>query len=106
MTRYYDSWAEPAAMAKLRKFSVQQLKAELRTGQYAWPGGYPKYFVTDDGQAMSFDSVKKNYRLVLDSVKHGNNDGWRVVDVDINWEDDHLICCHSGEIIESAYGSP
>lgn len=84
--------------------TTTELKNAIRTGKYAWPGGYPKYFVTNDGEAMSFDSVKENYRLVLDSVKHGNSDGWCVVDVDINWEDDYLTCCHSGEIIESAYG--
>jgi hypothetical protein len=84
--------------------TTTELKNEIRSGEYAWPGGYPKYFVTDDGEAMSFDSVKENYRLVLDSVKHKNNDGWRVVGVDINWEDDSLICCHSGDKIESAYG--
>lgn len=84
--------------------TTTELKNEIRAGEYAWPGGYPKYFVTEDGQAMSFDSVKENYRLVLDSVKHGNNDGWRVVGVDINWEDEHLYCCDSGRKIESAYG--
>jgi hypothetical protein len=84
--------------------TTAELKNEIRSGKYAWPGGYPKYFVTDDGEAMSFDSVKENYRLVLDSVKHKNNDGWRVIGVDINWEDDSLICCHSGNKIESAYG--
>ena len=84
--------------------TTAELKNEIRSGEYAWPGGYPKYFVTDDGEAMSFNSVKENYRLVLDSVKHKNNDGWRVIGVDINWEDDSLICCHSGNKIESAYG--
>lgn len=84
--------------------TTTELKNEIRSGEYAWPGGYPKYFVTDDGEAMSFNSVKENYRLVLDSVKHKNNDGWRVIGVDINWEDDSLICCHSGNKIESAYG--
>lgn len=85
--------------------TTTELKTTIRDGKYAWPGGYPKYFIMDDGEAMSFDSVKENYRLVLDSVKHKHNDGWRVVGVDINWEYDNLYCCHSGERIESAYGA-
>ena len=85
------------------EMTVQQLKETIRSGAYAWPGGYPKYFVTDDGGALSFDSVRENFRLVLDSVKHKRNDGWRAVACDINWEDENLYCCDSGKKIEPAY---
>ena len=84
--------------------TTQELKNYVRSGRYAWPGGYPKYFVMNDGEAMSFDAVQENFRLVLDSVKHKRNDGWRAVACDINWEDANLYCCDSGEKIESAYG--
>lgn len=80
------------------------LKNAIRQGPYAWPGGYPIYFITDDGEAISYDTVKSEYRLILKSVKDRTNDGWRVVAVDINWEDDDLYCCHSNEKIQPAYG--
>ena len=84
--------------------NTKSLKEALRNGPYAWPGGYPCYFIADDGEALSFDAVRENYRLVLSSVKHKQNDGWRVIGVDINWEDHDLICSHSGKKIEAAYG--
>lgn len=79
------------------------LKRSLRQGPYTWPGAYPCYFVTADGGALSFDSVRENFRSVLHSVKHNQNDGWQVVAVEVNYEDPELYCDHSGKRIESAY---
>lgn len=79
------------------------LKVALRAGKYAWPGGYPCYFVTDDGCALSFEAVRENFRAVLASVKHHQSDGWRVLCVDVNYEDPELFCEHTGNRIESAY---
>ena len=84
--------------------TTQELKNYVRSGRYSWPGGYPKYFVMNDGEAMSFDAVQENFRLVLDSVKHKRTDGWQAVACEVNWEDADLYCCDSGEKIESAYG--
>lgn len=82
---------------------TKTLKALLRAGQYAWPGGYQLYFVTSDGAALSFEAVLQEFRQVLNSIKHGLSDGWRVVGVDINWEDQELYCEHTGKRIPSAY---
>jgi len=86
--------------------TVTDLKATLRNGSYAWPGGYPMYFITSDGGALSFDSVREELRNVVDSIKTKCNDGWRVVACDINWEDGNLVDDHSNERIESAYAEP
>jgi hypothetical protein len=83
--------------------STQALKNCLRNGPYAWPGGYPMYFVADDGEALSFAAVKEHYRLVLASTKYRLKDGWGVIAVAINWEDQDLMCSHTGELIPSAY---
>jgi hypothetical protein len=80
-----------------------QLRATLRAGEFAWPGGYPLYFITSDGEALSFDSVRENLRSVLDSIRTKCDDGWRVVACEVNWEDGELTCSHSGQRIESAY---
>ena len=80
-----------------------QLKTVLRSGAYSWPGCYPLYFITSDGAALSFDSVRANFRSVLWSIKKQVNDGWRVTGCDINYEDGELTCDHSGKRIESAY---
>jgi len=85
--------------------TTAELKNALRNGKYAWPGGYPLYFVASDGEALSFDAVKENYREVLYAMKHfGDFSGWNIVGYDINWEDDNLTCAHTGDKIESAYG--
>ena len=83
--------------------TVSKLKATLRNGPYAWPGGYPMFFVTSDGACLSFDSVKDNLESIMRSVRDGCSDGWNVVACDVNWETD-MLCEHSGESIESAYG--
>lgn len=84
--------------------TTAELRATLRAGAYAWPGGYPLYFVTSDGAALSFDSVRQELRAVLSSIASGANDGWRVVACQINYDDSHLICDHSGDRIACAYG--
>ena len=84
---------------------TKTLKQALRNGPYAWPGGYPMYFITSDGAALSFEAVCENYRSCLWSMRHGVSDGWRIVGVGINWEDVSLTCDRTGKPIESAYGS-
>lgn len=84
--------------------TVANLKAALRNGEYAWPGGYQMYFITNDGGALSFDAVREQLRNVIDSIQERSNDGWRVVACDINYEDQDLVCDHTGERIPSAYG--
>jgi hypothetical protein len=83
--------------------TTNDLKNAIRSGPYAWPGGYPLYFITSDGAALSFDAVKENYRIILQSVKHKMRDGWQVVAFEINWEEPDLFCEHSGKRIDSAY---
>ena len=85
--------------------TTTELKNCIRDGKYAWPGGYPIYFIASDGEALSFDAVKENYRHVLYAMKYlGHFSGWNVVAWAINWDDEDLTCAHSGDKIESAYG--
>ena len=77
---------------------------QLKDGAYAWPGGYPKFFITADGAALSFDAAKEEKAQIVDSLLHGQRQsGWYADAVDINWEDPSLYCDHTGERIESAY---
>lgn len=83
--------------------TVADLKATLRDGPYAWPGGYPMYFITSDGGALSFATVRAEFRNIADSIRRNIRDGWFVVACDINYEDGDLIDDHTGEKIEVAY---
>ena len=87
----------------MNKYTTKDLKTQLRSGACAWPGGYPLFFIADDGESLSFEAVRDNLRSVIHSMRHGVNDGWRVVGCDVNWEDPSLFCAHTGKRIESAY---
>ena len=76
---------------------------DLRDGEYAWPGGYPRYFITSDGEAMSYDAAEEHEDMICAAIDERDNGGWRVVACDVNWEDGALYCCHTGKRIASAY---
>ena len=82
--------------------SAAELKGALRYGPYAWPGGYPRYFVMGDGESMSFESVRTDFCRVLEGMRNNESD-WTPVAVKINYENSELYCCHSNKRIESAY---
>ena len=86
--------------------TVAEFKATLRAGPSAWPGGYPLYFIVSDGAALSFQTARAEFRLIAESIHDERSEGWRVVACEINYEDSNLVCAHSGELIESAYGEP
>jgi len=84
--------------------TFEDVEEALKNGPYAWPGGYPCFFVTNDGAALSFKTVEENIDDVREAMEDPNDSsGWRVEAVDVNWEDPNLIDDHSGERIESAY---
>ena len=83
-------------------YSISDFRRDIRE-PYAWPGGYPRYFVTDDGAALSFKAAKQERRNILEAIRDQDHSGWRVTGCDINWEDPSLYCDHTGERIESAY---
>lgn len=66
---------------------------------FAWPGGYPLYYITKDNGVLSPEAVEENQRLTNDP----DDPQWFVVEVRINEEDTNLICDHTGERIPSAY---
>mgnify|MGYP003350628761 CR=1 FL=1 len=84
--------------------TTADLKTALRNGKYAWPGGYPLYFICADGEPLSFEAVIQEYRQVLRDVRDNVTAyGWRVIACEVNWEDAALYCAHSGRRIEAAY---
>ena len=71
--------------------SIRHLGQHLRDGRWAWPGGYEKFFIADDGAPLCFPCINEEIKCVLDSIKNEINDGWKVVGID---------CCanHDGDI--------
>lgn len=86
---------------------ISELKANYHKGQanaYAWPGGYPLFYVTSDGAALCPACMTKERAQIFRSTHEHARDGWAVEGVDVNYEDDSLFCDHCGKQIESAYG--
>jgi hypothetical protein len=84
--------------------SNRELLATLRAGRFTDWGSYPLFFITADGAALSFDSVKENLREIIGAMRSNNRSGgWYIIACEVNYEDADLYCAHSGERIESAY---
>lgn len=80
--------------------TVADLKACLRAGEFAWPGGYRCYFLTSDGAALSFATVRAEWRIICDSTRRRMSDGWQIVALTCTSEDEELVIDdHSGEVI-------
>lgn len=83
--------------------TLRAVKQAIRQ-PYAWPGGYPLYVVMADGEALSCDAARQEWRQIVFATLRGARDGWRALGAGINWEDTALYCAHTGERIPSAYG--
>ena len=87
--------------------TVSDFRKAIRAGAYAWPGGYPLFFITADGGALSFEAAKAEARQVIGAIGHRQwQSGWRIIAAEVNWEDRNLTCDHTGEHIEAAYDAP
>ena len=66
------------AIAPGLRGDINRVKDAIRQG-YAWPGGYEIIAITSDGGLLCNDCMRSEYPLVLDSMRTGSNDGWRIV---------------------------
>jgi hypothetical protein len=85
--------------------TASQFKATIRAGAYAWPGGYPLYFITKDGAALCFACARKEARQVFWDFLNDCSTGWHITGCAINYEEPDLTCDHCSKAIESAYGN-
>ncbi len=65
-TRDPNCWDKPIRKGYRYTFreidSVAKLKAILRNGPYAWPGGYPMAIQLSDGELISFATAEIEFR--------------------------------------------
>lgn len=85
--------------------NLGDIKAALRAGPYAWPGNYQLFFLTVDGDALAFETVTANFREVAQAWLDEDRTIWRIVGLEINYEDGDLYCAHSGKKIPASYVS-
>lgn len=84
--------------------TVSDFDKALENGPYAWPGGYPLYFLMSDGEALDFEAAESEAELIRNAIRENDNSEWRVIACCINWDDEELYCAHSCRKIASAYG--
>lgn len=87
-----------------KNMTLDEFNKALETGAYAWPGGYPLYFICADGEALSFKAAQENAELIRQQIAEpALGKDWQVIAIDVNWEDASLYCAHTNTRIESAY---
>ena len=69
--------------------------------KWAWPGAYPVFHVVADGGVPCAKCANEHSRR--NDPECPDDDQWRVVASDVNWNDPELFCDHCNERIESAY---
>ena len=84
-----------------------ELQLFIRSGGYAWPGGYQCALLMRDGEVIDAQAARENYRQIRrNMVPAPASRDWEPCAVFIHWEGEPLICAHSGREIPSAYGVP
>lgn len=78
----------------------EALQQFVRSGGFAWPGGYPCALLMADGEVIDAKAARENYRL----IRRETGRDWTPVDVFVHWEGEPLFCAHSGREIPNAYG--
>ena len=81
--------------------TVADVKACLRAGEYAWPGGCACFFVTADGGVLSFEAAKKEFDQIAYSLRFKQpSSGWHVIGLGCtSGEDETPVCDHTGKEI-------
>lgn len=80
----------------------QELRATLRAGGYAWPGGYPLAIFTTNGGTLCFPCARENIYQMLYSIRYDIHDGWKPAGCDVVYSDEEnpCFCDHCGEEIQ------
>lgn len=79
---------------------VRMVKEMIRS-PYAWPGGYAKVLLMEDGESLCVECARSEFREIASAFPRS---GWTPEAVYINWEDESLTCAHCGKHIRSEYG--
>lgn len=71
---------------------------------FAWPGGYPMYYVTQDGGVLCPDCA--NGRNGSEASETSDDAQWKLERAEVHWEGLPMNCEHCNAVIDSAYGDP
>lgn len=80
-------------------FAEKFVPLRLSWPKWAWPGGYPIYYVTKDVGILCADCANKE----LDRTLEVDDEQFYIVAGEINYEDNELQCDHCNCNINPAY---
>jgi hypothetical protein len=83
----------------MAKFNRAELSENGKLPAYAWPGGYPIYYLCADGEVLCADCANSEEAVNADE----SDKQWHIVGADCNYEDDCMHCAHCNKQIEPAY---
>jgi len=66
---------------------------------YAWPGGYEKIAIMDDGGLICHKCCKEEYYNILHSTKFDYIDGWNMQGVCLDIDIEDPVCDHCNHFI-------
>ena len=69
---------------------------------FAWPGGYPLYYLFKDGGVCCPSCANKNI-VEIDAGRNNSHGGWELCGVETNYDDDAMTCDHCHKSIPAAY---
>ena len=81
--------------------NIKEIMVNGKYPSYAWPGGYPLFYLCKDGGILCPDCANKEIALTDDI----DDPQWYIVGYDINYEDESMYCDHCNKHIISAYGN-
>jgi hypothetical protein len=70
--------------------------------EFAWPGGYPVFYIFRDGGVCCPDCANANI-IAIDEERNNSHGGWALGAFDVNYEDTDLNCDHCEKAIPAAY---
>lgn len=80
--------------------NIKKVMEDGKYPAYAWPGGYPLFYLCKDGGVLCPDCANKEIELTDDP----DDPQWYIVAYDVNYEDENMYCDHCNKHVVSAYG--
>jgi len=72
--------------------NTKQIKEAIRQ-EFAWPGGYRIFLVTDDGGTLCCDCARKEYRQIVWDKLNRCSTGWNIEGMFLDCDTDEPIYC-------------
>lgn len=85
--------------------NTQELKATLRAGEYAWPGGYQLYLCDEPGATVCFKCARETFRdFALDFHNYPKGHYQRspyLMFSCIAWGEENVMCDQCNRVLDS-----